>query len=206
MNIRNYDREMEEILKRHRERGERSTLLLHACCAPCASACLMRVMKDLAVTVFYYNPNITDKKEYEKRVAECRRLIGLLNAVNTYRDDKGASFKTYCFTCVQNKMLTELERRSNSKQQSMQNYLPLEELEHSGMSGENDDPFRIVVAQEDHDLLMAKARTLLSGLEQETLSLYLSGHSYTEIATRLNLTTKAVDNALQRVRRKLRES
>ena len=133
-------------------------------------------------------------------------LIGLLNAVNTYREDRGASFKTYCFTCVQNKMLTELERRSNSKQQSMQNYLPLEELEHSGMSGENDDPFRIVVAQEDHDLLMAKARTLLSGLEQETLSLYLSGHSYTEIATRLNLTTKAVDNALQRVRRKLRES
>ena len=80
MNIRNYDREMEEILRGHRERGERKTLLLHACCAPCASACLMRVMQDLAVTVFYYNPNITDRDEYEKRVAECRRLTGLLNA------------------------------------------------------------------------------------------------------------------------------
>ena len=80
MNVRNYDREMEEILRGCRERGERRTLLLHACCAPCASACLMRVMKDLAVTVFYYNPNITDRDEYEKRVAECRRLTGLLNA------------------------------------------------------------------------------------------------------------------------------
>ena len=46
---------------------------------------------------------------------------------------------------------------------------------------------------------------LLSGLEQETLSLYLSGLSYEEIAAQLNLSTKAVDNALQRVRRKLRE-
>lgn len=75
----NYDREMEEILKGCRERGERSTLLLHACCAPCASTCLMRLMQDLAVTVFYYNPNITEQGEYEKRVAECRRLIALLN-------------------------------------------------------------------------------------------------------------------------------
>ena len=132
-------------------------------------------------------------------------LIGLLNAVNAYKDDKGAAFKTYCYTCVQNKMLTELERRSNGKQQPLQNYLPLEELDHSAWNGDDDDPFRIVAAQEDHDLLMAKAKTLLSGLEQETLSLYLSGHSYEEIATQLNLTTKAVDNALQRVRRKLRE-
>ena len=133
-------------------------------------------------------------------------LIGLLNAVNTYRDAKGAIFKTYCYTCVQNKMLTELDRRFNNKQQTLQNYLPLEELERSGWNGEQDDPFRIVAAQEDHDLLMAKAKTLLSGLEQETLLLYLSGLSYDEIATQLNLTTKAVDNALQRVRRKLRES
>ena len=53
---------------------------------------------------------------------------------------------------------------------------------------------------------MEKAKNLLSGLEQETLSLYLSGLSYEEIATQLNLSTKAVDNALQRVRRKLREA
>ena len=51
-----------------------------------------------------------------------------------------------------------------------------------------------------------KIKTLLSGLEQETLTLYLSGLSYEEMAQRLHCSTKAVDNALQRVRRKLRNS
>lgn len=132
-------------------------------------------------------------------------LIGLLNAVKTFSVAKGAGFKTYCYVCVQNRMLTELEKRFSNKQQALQNYVPLEELDSSVGSGEIDDPFRIVAAQESHDLLMEKAKTLLSGLEQETLSLYLSGHSYEEMARQLNLTTKAVDNALQRVRRKLRE-
>ena len=63
----------------HRERSERKTLLLHACCAPCASTCLTRLMQDFAVTVFYYNPNITDRDEYAKRCAELERLIRLMN-------------------------------------------------------------------------------------------------------------------------------
>lgn len=132
-------------------------------------------------------------------------LIGLLNAVNTYNSDKGASFKTYCYICVQNKMLTELERRNNSKQQALQNYLPLEDLVPSATNGDGEDPFSIVAAQEDRALRMAKAKSLLSALEQETLALYLEGHSYEEMAAQLNLSTKTIDNALQRIRRKLRE-
>ena len=133
-------------------------------------------------------------------------LIGLLSAVNAYNETKGASFNTFCYTCVQNKMLSELERRSSSKQQALQNYLPLEELDRSFLDNDKEDPFHIVAEQETRELLLAKAKTLLSGLEQETLSLYLSGHSYEEMATLLNLTSKAVDNALQRVRKKLREA
>ena len=79
MNNRNYDKEMQEIMEMHRERSERKTLLLHACCAPCASTCLTRLMQDFAVTVFYYNPNITDRDEYAKRCAELGRLIRLMN-------------------------------------------------------------------------------------------------------------------------------
>lgn len=133
-------------------------------------------------------------------------LIALLSAVNSYHNEKGAGFKTYCYVCVQNKMLKELEKRSSIKQQAMQNYLPLEELEHSTWNDDSDDPFWIVAARESRQILMEKAKNLLSSLEQETLSLYLSGLSYEEIATQLNLSTKAVDNALQRVRRKLREA
>lgn len=132
-------------------------------------------------------------------------LIGLLSAVDGYQDSKGAAFKTYCYVCVQNKMLTDLEKRSSDKRQAMQNYLPLDEVECSSVNDDNDDPFCIIAAKESRELLMEKAKSLLSALERDTLSLYLSGHSYEEIAAQLNLSIKAVDNALQRVRRKLRD-
>lgn len=79
MNNRNFQKEMENIIAENKERGIRPSLLLHACCAPCASACLMRLLEAFKITVFYYNPNITDKDEYEKRVAETKRLILLIN-------------------------------------------------------------------------------------------------------------------------------
>ncbi len=133
-------------------------------------------------------------------------LIGLLNAIRSYDVSQNASFRTYCNICIRNKMLVELEKRKSDKYQALQNYLLLEDLEQSdGVANEEKDPFRIVALKEERELLMEKARSLLSNLEQETLSLYLSGHSYKEMAEELNLSVKAVDNALQRIRRKLRE-
>lgn len=72
MNKRNFDREMTEIIKSLK--GERKKLLLHACCAPCSSACLERLKEHFDITVFFYNPNIEDD-EYEKRKAEMIRFL-----------------------------------------------------------------------------------------------------------------------------------
>ena len=69
---RNYEREMLDILQGV-ERGAR--LLLHSCCAPCSSACLERLKDVFSVTVLYYNPNIDDRAEYEKRKAEQIRFL-----------------------------------------------------------------------------------------------------------------------------------
>lgn len=148
-----------------------------------------------------YTTSLTDRDDLIQE-----GLIGLLAAVDGYRGDKGAAFKTYCYVCVQNKMLTDLEKRSSDKRQVMQNYLPLDEVECSSVNDDNDDPFSIIVAKESRELFMEKANNVLSALERDTLSLYLSGHSYEEIAAQLNLSMKAVDNALQRVRRKLRDA
>lgn len=52
-------------------------LLLHACCAPCSSSVLERLTSDYEVTVFFYNPNITDKEEYEKRLNELKRFLSV---------------------------------------------------------------------------------------------------------------------------------
>lgn len=79
MNNRNYQKEMDNIIAMNKERGIRPSLLLHACCAPCASTCLVRLYESFKITVFYFNPNITDKDEYNKRVSEVKRLISALN-------------------------------------------------------------------------------------------------------------------------------
>ena len=68
---------MEKILKQNSEHGK--TLFLHSCCAPCSSYVLIYLRKYFRITVFYYNPNITDDVEYKKRVLEQKRLIECLN-------------------------------------------------------------------------------------------------------------------------------
>ena len=76
----NYNIEFHKVVDELEGIDIRPTLLLHACCAPCASSCLERVREAFDVTVFYYNPNITDEAEYAKRVDEIRRLIDIYNA------------------------------------------------------------------------------------------------------------------------------
>lgn len=70
----NYDREMEKIVSANKKSGVKPSLLLHACCAPCSSACLERVKDEFNLTVYYYNPNIDGAAEYDKRLKETKRL------------------------------------------------------------------------------------------------------------------------------------
>ena len=72
----NYDLEMEKQIE---QIPEGSKLLLHACCAPCSSAVLERIANHFKVTIFYYNPNITDEVEYKKRIEEVKKLISIIN-------------------------------------------------------------------------------------------------------------------------------
>lgn len=77
MNARNYSREMDNIIK---QLGDSTpSVLLHSCCAPCSSTCLEQLTPYFNVTVLYYNPNITDRTEYDKRVMEEQRFIDDLN-------------------------------------------------------------------------------------------------------------------------------
>ncbi|XCP87137.1 epoxyqueuosine reductase QueH [Roseburia hominis] len=75
MNKKNYQREMEQIIKKEQEQGHVPTLLLHSCCAPCSSYVLEALAEYFQITVFYYNPNIFPAEEFEKRIREQERLI-----------------------------------------------------------------------------------------------------------------------------------
>ena len=71
----NYQLKLEEIIEKNKDNKKIPTLLLHSCCAPCSSYCLEYLSNFFKITIFYYNPNITEKEEYLKRVVEQKRLI-----------------------------------------------------------------------------------------------------------------------------------
>ena len=75
MNNRNYSKELEKRIEEFQKEGRHPRLLLHACCAPCSSYCLEYLREYFDITVFFYNPNITEENEYRKRVIEEKRLI-----------------------------------------------------------------------------------------------------------------------------------
>ena len=78
MGATNYHKQMKAIIAEIEERGEKPSLLLHACCAPCASHELTFLPDAFDLTVYYYNPNIVEDAEREKRYAELERLIAAM--------------------------------------------------------------------------------------------------------------------------------
>ena len=78
----NYQKELEKLIAGQQKVGRVPRLFLHACCAPCSSYVLEYLSRFFSVTVFFYNPNISPKEEYEKRVSEIQRLISEMEFVH----------------------------------------------------------------------------------------------------------------------------
>ncbi len=70
--------------------GKGKKLLLHACCAPCSTACIERLIEDFDITVYFYNPNMDSKEEYEKRAEEIKRFLSV-----AYKDKVGLITEDY---------------------------------------------------------------------------------------------------------------
>lgn len=78
----NYQKILNKTIEQHVSRNETPSLLLHACCAPCSSYVLEYLSQFFKITLFYYNPNITEETEYRKRTAEAERLISEMPVKN----------------------------------------------------------------------------------------------------------------------------
>ncbi len=131
-------------------------------------------------------------------------MLGLIDAMKAYRPDRGASFRTFAYRCVTNRMLNLIAASGrNPSQVSFDHIGNLEPLTEEQIPNAK-DPQEILIQQENTFDWIHRARNLLSKTEREALRLYLGGYTYQEMAASLQCTTKAVDNALQRVRRKLR--
>ena len=124
-------------------------------------------------------------------------LTGLLSAVRTYRDDGGAAFTTYATACIRHRLLSVARRwapRANREQ-------PLEDSPE--LTDTTADPALLLQEQEALEDLLTRLRTHLTSMEYKVLLLRLSDSSYEEIAARLGVNKKSVDNTVQRLRRKL---
>lgn len=131
-------------------------------------------------------------------------LIALHYAVCTYDENGGASFATYANVCIRNRIVSAVRREKSLKNRLNGSASSIEQAGDVPALPEC-DPLNAVIFNEELRLLEAFLRKELSPVESEVLEAYLEGLSYDEIAVRLGITKKACDNAMQRVRRKLRQ-
>lgn len=89
MNQRNYQKELDKLIKELETSGRVPRLLLHSCCAPCSSYCLEYLSQYFEITVYYYNPNIFPEEEYQKRIQEQSRLISEMPLKHPVRFEAG---------------------------------------------------------------------------------------------------------------------
>ena len=135
-------------------------------------------------------------------------MLGLLSAIREYDAGKGASFKTYAEICIRNRIQSAIRKAARKKHAPLNEGISLEEVlsdetQSLGTQLFQRSPEEQVLAREtEKEFLNAYSRRL-SRLEAQILRHYLSGLSYQEIAVTTGRDVKAVDNAVQRIRRKL---
>ncbi|MED4534529.1 RNA polymerase sporulation sigma factor SigH [Metabacillus fastidiosus] len=140
-------------------------------------------------------------------------MIGLYKAIRDFKEDKLSSFKAFAELCITRQIITAIKTATRQKHIPLNSYVSLdkpiydEESDRTLMdviSGAKvTDPEELIINQEEFDDIEVKMGELLSDLERKVLVLYLDGRSYQEISEELNRHVKSIDNALQRVKRKL---
>jgi RNA polymerase sporulation-specific sigma factor len=140
-------------------------------------------------------------------------MIGLYKAIRDFKEDKLSSFKAFAELCITRQIITAIKTATRQKHIPLNSYVSLdkpiydEESDRTLMdviSGAKVmDPEELIINQEEFDNIEVKMSELLSDLERKVLALYLDGQSYQEISEELNRHVKSIDNALQRVKRKL---
>lgn len=135
-------------------------------------------------------------------------LMGLLSAALTYREEKTASFRTYAGICITNGILTACRAAASKKNLPLNDFVSLsgENPQTPLFSGQGENPEARLIAREDLQMAKACIERELSPKERQVLRFYLGGCTYQETAERLGIPQKAVDNAIQRIRRKLKKS
>lgn len=143
-------------------------------------------------------------------------MIGLYNAIGHYEEDKDSSFMTYAAICINNKMLSAVTADNRLKNSPLHDYVSLDSTVKNS-SGEaaplsevissdgSDNPESIVIGREQDDYIKSTLLGQLSDMEKKILACYIEGLSYQKIAESIGKSEKSVDNAIQRIRNKIKK-
>jgi RNA polymerase sporulation-specific sigma factor len=141
-------------------------------------------------------------------------LVGLYKAVRDYRTDRESSFRNFAELCITRQIITAVKTATRNKHSPLNQYVSFSSSPSNAMEGEPTldeiipgptvhDPVNQVISSEELRSLVDCLSSALSELESRVLALYLDGYSYEQVGERIGCDTKTVDNALQRVKRKI---
>lgn len=144
-------------------------------------------------------------------------MIGLFKAIRDFQPGKNATFRAFAELCITRQIITAIKTATRLKHVPLNSYVSLSRP--AGAHGEDDerplgdalvsadvvDPIELVISGEEIENIKSSMRTVLSALETDVLRLYMEGHSYQQIADSLGRHVKSIDNALQRIKRKLEQ-
>jgi RNA polymerase sporulation-specific sigma factor len=141
-------------------------------------------------------------------------MIGLYKAIRDYQDDKQSSFRAFAELCITRQIITAIKTATRQKHGPLNSYVSLNRP--VAFDDESDrllmdlistvqiaDPIDLVISGEEMHNMQVSFGEILSDFEAQVLKLYIDGKSYQEIADDLNRHIKSIDNALQRVKRKI---
>ena len=134
-------------------------------------------------------------------------MIGLFMAINYYDPWKDSSFNTFADICITRRLYSAIQASQRKKNSPLNSYISISEDEQQvfdNMHGSFDiNPEEMLINRENVRIINEKMKESLSKFENKVMTLYLDGHNYIEIASLLEKSPKSIDNALQRIKKKL---
>ncbi len=132
-------------------------------------------------------------------------MIGLFKAIRDYRSDKDSTFYHFAELCISRQMYTAIEASNRKKHAPLNSYISLSEPESGGI-GEllETNPEQMIIDRENVAQIKERIEKSLSDMEKEVLAYYMQGMNYVQIAELMERSPKSIDNALQRIKNKLK--
>lgn len=142
-------------------------------------------------------------------------LIGLYKAIRSYQPDKQNSFKSFASICIERQLITAIKTSNRQKHMPLNSYISLNKDAYENEDDSNntdlmeildanviEDPLDMLTKKEYYQIVENTIDKSLSDFEKKVLNCYIQGESYVEIAQRLDMPVKSIDNAIQRIRKK----